>query len=261
MPSCGPGSSNGRTDRLTADSTATTITDGHNSRNSLDWSGTYQGVVPCADCEGIETRLTLKEDGSYLLETKYTGKSEKLFSKSGSFSWSEDGGKIVLLNYEEGPSNYQVGENVLIQLDQQGNSIAGELAEQYQLQKIDTGLFNTDEAKLIGGYWKLIELMGKPVEFPEDGKKEPHLLFRAEGRRLGGNGGCNNIVGTYEIKENNRISFSKMATTRMACPALGVEQQFLEVLQKVDGYNLVGDTLVLNRAKMAPLAKFQAVYM
>jgi uncharacterized lipoprotein NlpE involved in copper resistance len=41
----------------------------HNSRISLDWAGTYEGVLPCADCPGTKTRLTLNQDGSYLLVT------------------------------------------------------------------------------------------------------------------------------------------------------------------------------------------------
>ena len=29
--------------------------DMHTSQISLDWAGTYSGVLPCASCEGIET--------------------------------------------------------------------------------------------------------------------------------------------------------------------------------------------------------------
>ena len=45
----------------------------HNSRNSLDWAGTYEGVLPCADCPGTKTRLTLNQDGSYRLVTQAQG--------------------------------------------------------------------------------------------------------------------------------------------------------------------------------------------
>ena len=33
--------------------TTSVVIDDHNSQNSLDWSGTYKGIIPCADCEGI----------------------------------------------------------------------------------------------------------------------------------------------------------------------------------------------------------------
>ena len=34
------------------------------SATSLDWEGVYRGVVPCADCEGIVTTITLRRDGT-----------------------------------------------------------------------------------------------------------------------------------------------------------------------------------------------------
>lgn len=27
----------------------------HSSRNSLDWAGTYEGVLPCSGCRGVRT--------------------------------------------------------------------------------------------------------------------------------------------------------------------------------------------------------------
>jgi heat shock protein HslJ len=59
----------------------------------------------------------------------------------------------------------------------------------------------------------------------------------------------------------NRIKFSKMAATMMACPDMEVEREFLQVLETADNYNLIGDTLVLNRARMAPLARFENVFL
>ena len=50
--------------------------DMHNSRNSLDWVGIYEGVLPCADCPGIKTRLTLNYDGSYRLVTRAQGSQQ-----------------------------------------------------------------------------------------------------------------------------------------------------------------------------------------
>ena len=39
--------------------------DNHTARNALDWPGSYEGTLPCADCPGIRTRLTLMKDGRY----------------------------------------------------------------------------------------------------------------------------------------------------------------------------------------------------
>ena len=44
----------------------------------------------------------------------------------------------------------------------------------------------------------------------------------------------------------------------MACPDMTVEQDFLEMLETVDSYAIGSDgTLSLNRARMAPLARFK----
>jgi hypothetical protein len=47
----------------------------------------------------------------------------------------------------------------------------------------------------------------------------------------------------------------------MACPNLETETHFFKALQMADNYILNGDTLILNKARMAPLARFEAVYL
>jgi hypothetical protein len=42
---------------------------------------------------------------------------------------------------------------------------------------------------------------------------------------------------------------------------MDVEEAFHEVLRAVDNYSLDGKRLTLNRARMAPLARFEAVYL
>lgn len=110
---------------------------GDNSSNSLDWQGIYKGIVPCADCEGIETNLLLNKDLTYSLKTKYLGKNGTTVNeKNGSFLWNKDGTIITLDGIKNPPSQYLVGENKLIQLDMSGNRITGALAEKYQLKKM-----------------------------------------------------------------------------------------------------------------------------
>lgn len=109
---------------------------GHVSVNSLDWQGRYSGVLPCADCPGIVTLLTLDLDQSYRLSKYYLGKDDKLFERRGVFIWEENGNVIHLQNSPDGPDRYQVGENILFQLDKQGKRISGDLAEHYILHKV-----------------------------------------------------------------------------------------------------------------------------
>ena len=113
---------------------------------------------------------------------------------------------------------------------------------------------------LVEKYWKLVELMGEPVAAGESGK-EPFLILKAHENRANGNFGCNTFVGSYELGVENRIKFSQLASTMMMCPNMEIEGKFSEVLKMTDSYYIDGDNLTLNRARMAPLAKFVAVYL
>lgn len=112
------------------------LIDSHNSKNSLDWSGVYEGTTPCADCEGIKTVLELKKDNTYVLSQTYLGKpkGENEFNKSGSFVWDEASSK-VLLKSDDYTLQYKVGENQLWMLDSSGSVITSDLSELYILKK------------------------------------------------------------------------------------------------------------------------------
>ena len=105
--------------------------------------------------------------------------------------------------------------------------------------------------------WKLVELNGKPVSemtFAE----QPYIVFDNESRRVSGSAGCNSFSGEYELNEvANRIRFSKMIATQKMCLDMTVEDQFLQVLSVTDNYSTFENTLSLNRARMAPLARFE----
>ena len=114
----------------------TNIVDTHNSQNSLDWSGTYSGVLPCAACDGIETEIVLNNDMTYVKKAKYLGEKEyKARDEKGIFVWDKTGSIVVLKGVNEVPSQYKVGENKLTQLDMEGNAITGSLANYYILKK------------------------------------------------------------------------------------------------------------------------------
>ena len=116
----------------------TQITIVDNSETSLDWEGTYSGVIPCADCTGIETQLSLKGDNTYQISWKYLEKNDETYVKEGTFVWDSTGSIITLENVDDTdnfPMMYKVGENSLLQLDLNGNVIAGELADKYILNK------------------------------------------------------------------------------------------------------------------------------
>lgn len=233
----------------------------HNSRNALDWAGVYVGTLPCADCEGIDEEIRLNEDLTYQRVMTYLGKGDdNRFEENGRFEWDEDGGRIKLINdaSPDAANNwFKVGENRLFMLDIEGNPIESNLpAETYVFEKIDMDYVVTEK------YWKLVELNGREITFsPEGQTREAHFILKKDDNRVIGHTGCNNMNGSYILsEEENSITFTPMATTRMACIGVNYEAEYLNVFQECENYRIVNDTLTLSKAE-TPLAKFTAVYL
>ncbi|MBL7906070.1 MAG: copper resistance protein NlpE N-terminal domain-containing protein [Bacteroidales bacterium] len=225
---------------------------GDNSADSPDWTGVYQGVLPCADCDGLVTTLTLNKDKTFKRVMVYKGKSDQAFEESGKFTWDNTGSVVMLQGITGSPSYYKVGENQVMQLDLQGKAVEGELAEMYILKKTE----QVFDPSLTGKKWKLVELNGKPVEQPAGSGKDYYIELDTRETRVNGFAGCNGFFGNYELKAGNRITFTKMGSTLMACPNLSTEQALLKVLETADNYTVNGNRMELNKARMAPLARF-----
>ena len=106
----------------------------HNSRNSLDWVGIYSGIIPCADCDGINVQITLNSDETFKMSYQYIDKGGDVFHDAGIFRWNANGDTIIL-DGKCVPRYYKVEENILIQLDLEGKIISGDLANYYILKK------------------------------------------------------------------------------------------------------------------------------
>jgi uncharacterized lipoprotein NlpE involved in copper resistance len=111
-------------------------TDIHNAQNSLEWSGSYTGTIPCTDCEGIEARIVLNPDETYQVSYTYLGKDDSPYIVSGKFTWDKNG-NMITLDDKGIPPYYFIGENTLQQLDMEGKCIEGEHADMYLLHKVE----------------------------------------------------------------------------------------------------------------------------
>lgn len=109
---------------------------------------------------------------------------------------------------------------------------------------------------LKGITWELIELGGRPIAANQE--PTPEIIFSDTSNRVYGNSGCNRFFGTYTLDANKkRLTIGQVGSTMMACPNMNIEQEFLEVLKKADSYILQENSLILLKARMAPLAKFK----
>ncbi|QWF71651.1 copper resistance protein NlpE N-terminal domain-containing protein [Methylomonas paludis] len=121
-----------------AEATETKNAEAHHAHGHIDWPGIYNGFTPCADCIGIKTTLALNANDSYVLLTKFTGKSEREFVEKGKFTWNDASNIITLTPRNSTTSQqYLVAENMLIQLDNNGNRFTGKLADRYILRRND----------------------------------------------------------------------------------------------------------------------------
>jgi copper homeostasis protein (lipoprotein) len=103
---------------------------------------TFRGVLPCADCEGIEHTLTLRPDGSYWQSLRYLG----VASDSGDTSleigrWSIDSTpeRLELRGESEAAELWRrQGEGALRKLDHEGNPIKSSLS--YTIHRLPAAL-------------------------------------------------------------------------------------------------------------------------
>jgi len=216
---------------------------------STDVTGIYTGMLPCADCPGIETKIELKKDLTYIMQTKYVEKSEEIFTQSGKYQWDMQKGIITFDNRLVGQCLVE-GNTLTVMID--GKKPTEETTGNYVLEKVDLAL--------VEKYWKLVELYGKPVAVNDSNAKEAHIIFKIEGNRFNGDAGCNRFAGSYHVKKSGGIVFSQTIATRMMCLNMDIETQFLQALGTADSYAVHKDTLELSKTG-APLARFVVVYL
>jgi len=147
-----------------------------------------------------------------------------------------------------------------------------EVAEKEEVKAVDVAAEKSNNSEpmapfskdlggeLVGKYWKVIELMGMPIEMPEGMTQEPYLKFNKDGS-INAHGGCNTIMGNYELGLKNFIEINEVSQTEMECSFDSFEKTLVEALTYGKQYLLVGeDQLQIIVGKRAPLARFKAVY-
>lgn len=98
-------------------------------------------------------------------------------------------------------------------------------------------------AKLTDIKWVLETLNGEKVKLT-DSNSEIFIQFNEAEKRVNGRAACNRFFGNYEM-DGNKLKFSPMGATRMACPDLQLENQFFQVLDGVDAYTIKDNVLTL----------------
>ena len=109
--------------------------DMHTSEMALDYHGVYEGTLPCADCEGIKTQLTVNDDNTFVLVSDYLGEEDATFEDKGTYFI--ENGEILVTQEEDGEQKYyKLQEGSLAQLDANKKPVEGEMAPFYVLTKV-----------------------------------------------------------------------------------------------------------------------------
>ncbi len=132
--SCVDLSSSGESGSIDTSSVETgAATTGDNSQKSIDWAGTYEATIPCADCPGIKTSIVINNDETFRISSEYLDRGTKI-EDNGKIMW-HDNGSVMHLKGKDTDLKLKVGENQLFHLDQDGKVIEGDLADNYIYKK------------------------------------------------------------------------------------------------------------------------------
>lgn len=104
---------------------------------------------------------------------------------------------------------------------------------------------SSELAELENVEWTLIELDRAAIAATS--RPAPTLKLSSKERRVSGFAGCNRYTGGYELKAD-QVTFSAIATTRMACPEPTPEASLLKALGDTASWKVVGRTLELSDA-------------
>lgn len=98
----------------------------------------YRGIIPCADCEGIETSLFLEASGTWIMNQHYQGK-KTTFASYG--VWARTADKLVLTQNNGEKQYFLPKDDSLVMLDAKGDPIQSSL--NYTLKAVSLQLPTT----------------------------------------------------------------------------------------------------------------------
>jgi heat shock protein HslJ len=105
--------------------------------------------------------------------------------------------------------------------------------------------------------WRLIRL-GRAAVKGDELHRPPEIVLDPESHRASGSGGCNRIMGGYELK-GDTLTLARMASTMMACPdGMETEQKFLKALGQVKRWKIAGQQLEMMDGSGKVILVFEA---
>lgn len=218
----------------------------------------FTGTLPCADCPGIRYQLDLMPDKTFASCMTYEERNASL-GDHGHWRLSDDGKVLVMEGSQpETTDQYAVRDpSTLRKLDAEGHEIESKL--NYDLRRapkfVPIAACGTSNVHLENTKWRLKKLGDAPVKSAPE-QQEAYFVLSSENHRVSGSGGCNRLMGSYELN-GDRLTFNQMASTMMACiKGMDTEKEFLDTLGRVKMWKIAGRQLLLSDAEGKVIARF-----
>ena len=112
-------------------------TDVKTAENSINYDGTYKGILPCfeKDCKEVEMEIKLLPNNGYVYSTIRLGLDDHAIMTTGTFQFKEDGHTIVFGEIANVPNAFLVEEGKIIQLDRNQQKITSADSAKFVLIK------------------------------------------------------------------------------------------------------------------------------
>jgi len=107
--------------------------------------------------------------------------------------------------------------------------------------------------------WVLEEMKGATVSKEDfNGTDVPNMEVNINNNKFSGFSGCNRMTGTL-FYEKDVLRFTQVASTRMACPNMEKESEFLTALQSSTTYEVENNRLYLSNGSEENLLVFKKI--
>jgi len=105
-------------------------------KSKQQFHGVFYGYLPCEDCDGTQTTLSLKNKSNYLLVTEPAKASAREYFDKGKYIWDDETNTVTLTSRKASKiRKYHIeDENTLFMLDAKGAPIKGK-KNKYSLRK------------------------------------------------------------------------------------------------------------------------------
>ena len=117
--------------------------------------------------------------------------------------------------------------------------------------KVDSiAIFNTK--------WVITSFEGRDWSTTNMKNQNVYFTLNPVDNRINGFSGCNSFMGNYAIQADNRISFSQLGSTKMACPDVTIDEtKMISIFHRAATFTIDNGTLVFKNDAQEPLAKFK----